>query len=225
MSLSTILSELASVPAIPSCKMWELLVRFFFNFVVVQLVIHFFYYPKSRRRDYYFTFSLINVSVFMLIFLLGNIDLKIGFALGVFGIFSIVRYRTETVPIREMTYLFLIISISVINALSVQINWTVLLLANLLIVLVVALMESERWLSHTGCKLVKYDKIALITPEKREELIADLTERTGLSIIRVEVGHIDFLSDATMLKVYYRADSREPNSVDKLTKMPNGELL
>jgi Zn-dependent protease with chaperone function len=223
MNLSAMLSDLAAIPAIPSCSMWELLVRFSFNVILVQLIIHFFYYPKGRRRDFYFTFSLINVSVFMLIFLLGNIDLKIGFALGVFGIFSIVRYRTETVPIREMTYLFLIITISVINALSIQISWTVLLVANSLMVLIVALMESERWLTHTGCKLVRYDKIALITPDKREELIADLAQRTGLPITRVEVGHIDFLSDATMLKVYYQSDSRDPNSVDKLVKLPNGE--
>lgn len=225
MNLAAMFTDIAPATAGPCCSIGGLLLRFFFNFVVVQVIIHFFYYPKSRRRDYYFTFSLINVSVFMLIFLLGNIDLKIGFALGVFGIFSIVRYRTESVPIREMTYLFLIIALSVMNALSTQIDWVVLILANGIILLVVAVMESERWLTHTGCKLVWYDKIALITPDRRMELLEDLTMRTGLQIVRVEVGHIDLLSDAAMLKVFYTADSREPNSVDTLTKLPKNDQV
>ncbi|WP_280748546.1 DUF4956 domain-containing protein [Parabacteroides sp. PF5-9] len=198
----------------------QLIFRFLFNFVVVGIIIHFFYYPKSRRRDYYFTFSLINVSVFLLIMLMGSVKLKIGFALGIFAIFGIIRYRTESVPIREMTYLFLIIAISVINALSTQITYAEMLVTNLLFVLCTWLLESERWLKHTSCKLILYDKIQLIVPDKRADLLADLRLRTGLDINKVEVGHIDFLRDAAFIKIYYESDSREINGVDQLTRFP-----
>lgn len=198
----------------------QLILRFLFNFVVVGLIIHFFYYPKSRRRDYYFTFSLINVSVFFLIILMGSVKLKIGFALGIFAIFGIIRYRTESVPIREMTYLFIIIALSVINALSVQISYAELIATNCIFILVTWLLESERWLKHISCKLILYDKIQLIVPEKREELMADLRNRTGLDIRKIEIGHIDFLRDAAFIKVYYESDVREINSVDTVTRFP-----
>lgn len=198
----------------------QLILRFLFNFVVVGLIIHFFYYPKSRRRDYYFTFSLINVSVFFLIILMGSVKLKIGFALGIFAIFGIIRYRTESVPIREMTYLFIIIALSVINALAVQISFAELIATNCIFILVTWLLESERWLKHVSCKLILYDKIQLIVPEKREELLSDLRNRTGLDIQKIEIGHIDFLRDAAFIKVYYESNSQEINTVDTVTRFP-----
>ena len=186
-------TQLMGTPVMDTEAFMQLLIRFFFNFVIVGIIIHFFYYPKSRRRDYYFTFSLINVSVFFLIILMGSVKLKIGFALGIFAIFGIIRYRTESVPIREMTYLFIIIALSVINALSVQISYAELIATNCIFILVTWLLESERWLKHVSCKLILYDKIQLIVPEKRKELIADLRHRTGLNIQKIEIGHIDFL--------------------------------
>ena len=135
-----------------------------------------------------------------MIFLLGSVKLKIGFALGLFAIFGIIRYRTESMPVREMTYLFVIIAISVINALSVQL--------------------SNKWMKHTACKLVQYDRIDLIKPEKELEMVADLRERTGLDIYRVEVGSIDFLRDMTILKVYYVPENKMANTVDGLVKLP-----
>lgn len=211
---------LMGTPVLDGEALGALLLRFLFNFIVIGLIIHFFYYPKSRRRDYYFTFSLINVSVFFLVFLLGSVKLKIGFALGIFAIFGIIRYRTESVPIREMTYLFIIIAISVINALSVQISYLEILATNIIFILCIWLLESERWLKHTCCKLILYDKIQLITPEKREELLEDLRTRTGLDISKVEIGHIDFLRDATFIKVYYSTDHQEINTVDTLPRFP-----
>lgn len=205
---------------IDMADLWQLLFRFVFNFIVVGIIIHFFYYPKSKRRDYYFTFTLISISVFFLIFLLGSVKLKIGFALGIFAIFGIIRYRTESVPIREMTYLFTITALSVINALSIQVGLTEMLVTNAIFLLVTCLLESERWLKHTSSKLILYDRIQLITPDKREELIADLSARTGLHIQKIEIGHIDFLRDAAFIKVYYESDSRETNTVDHLTKFP-----
>lgn len=200
--------------------LWELLIRFVFNSIVIGIIIHFFYYPKSRRKDFYFTFTLIAVSVFFLIFLLGSVKLKIGFALGIFAIFGIIRYRTESIAIREMTYLFTIIAISVINALSVQINYIEIIAANLIFILVTFLLESSRCIKHVSCKLILYDKIDLIVPEKLDELKQDLSMRTGLNIKKIEVGHIDFLRDAAMLKVYYDSPTREINTVDQLTKLP-----
>lgn len=213
-------AQLMGSPVMDTEAFTQLILRFLFNFVVVGLIIHFFYYPKSRRRDYYFTFSLINVSVFFLIILMGSVKLKIGFALGIFAIFGIIRYRTESVPIREMTYLFIIIALSVINALSVQISYAELIATNCIFILVTWLLESERWLKHISCKLILYDKIQLIVPEKREELMADLRSRTGLDIRKIEIGHIDFLRDAAFIKVYYESDVREINSVDTVTRFP-----
>ena len=211
---------LSETPLIDMADLWQLLFRFVFKFIVVGIIIHFFYYPKSKRRDYYFTFTLISISVFFLIFLLGSVKLKIGFALGIFAIFGIIRYRTESVPIREMTYLFTITALSVINALSIQVGLTEMLVTNAIFLLVTCLLESERWLKHTSSKLILYDRIQLITPDKREELIADLSARTGLHIQKIEIGHIDFLRDAAFIKVYYESDSRETNTVDHLTKFP-----
>ena len=211
---------LSETPLIDMTDLWQLLFRFVFNFIVVGIIIHFFYYPKSKRRDYYFTFTLISISVFFLIFLLGSVKLKIGFALGIFAIFGIIRYRTESVPIREMTYLFTITALSVINALSIQVGLSEMRVTNAIFLLVTSLLESERWLKHTSSKLILYDRIQLITPDKREELIADLSARTGLHIQKIEIGHIDFLRDAAFIKVYYESDSRETNTVDHLTKFP-----
>lgn len=188
-----------------SADFLQLLIRFLLNFITVGIIIHFFYYPKSKRRDYYFTFTMIAVSVFLLVFLLSSVKLKIGFALGIFAIFGIIRYRTESVPIREMTYLFTITAISVINALSIQISTLELLIANLIFVIMTWILESKRlWKKQMGYKLVLYDKIDLITPDKYEELKADLSTRTGLNVQKVEIEQIDFLRDAVTLKVYFR---------------------
>lgn len=199
--------------------MWELLIRFAFNALVVTIIIHLLYYPKSRRKDYYFTFSLISVSIFFLIFLLGGVKLKVGFALGLFAIFGIIRYRTESMPVREMTYLFVIIAISVINALASHLMQA--LAANVLFIGWIWLCESSNWIKHVACKLVLYDRPELTDPARIDELTADLKKRTGLDIRRIEVGHIDFMRDTAMLKVYYiPVDGNVNNTVDNVVKFP-----
>lgn len=196
-----------------------LILRFALNFIIVGIIIHFFYYTKSKRRDYYFTFVLISVTVFLLIYLLDSVKLQIGMALGLFAIFGIIRYRTESVPIREMTYLFVIIGISVINGLTNSDNIAVLIATNMLFILVIWLMESSRFLKHVSCKLVIYEKIELIKPEHYDEMIADLEKRTGLQIEKAEVGHIDFLKDIAFVKIYYIPISREVNTIDSISKV------
>jgi hypothetical protein len=198
----------------------ELLIRFVLNTAVIALIVRVFYYPKSKRRDYFFTFILISISVFLLIFLMGGVKLKIGFALGLFAIFGIIRYRTESVPIREMTYLFLIIAVSAINGLATSISYVELLATNLLFIISIWALESNRWVKHVASKLVLYDNIRLITPDHEEELIEDLKKRTGLNILRVEVGAIDFSKDTAMVKVYYEPLSNEINSVDNVGRLP-----
>ena len=204
---------LIETPLLDSAGFLELLLRFCFNLLVVSCIIHQFYYPKSKRRDYYFTFTLISISIFLMIFLLGSVKLKIGFALGLFAIFGIIRYRTESMPVREMTYLFVIIAISVINALAVEISYAELVCTNLLFIVSI-------WLKHISCKLIQYDRIELIKPERELDLLRDLRERTGLDIVRVEVGHIDFLRDTAMLKIYYEPLKDEINTIDTLTRLP-----
>ena len=198
----------------------ELLVRFVLNTAVIALIVRVFYYPKSKRRDYFFTFILISISVFLLIFLMGGVKLKIGFALGLFAIFGIIRYRTESVPIREMTYLFLIIAVSAINGLATSFSYVELLATNLLFIISIWMCESNRYVKHVASKLVLYDNIGLITPEKEDELIADLKKRTGLDILRVEVGAIDFSKDTAMVKIYYEPLTNEVNSVNHVGRLP-----
>ena len=218
----TELSELSFIetPLMDRIGFLQLLLRFLFNLLVVSVILRCFYYPKSKRRDYYFTFTLISISIFLMIFLLGSVKLKIGFALGLFAIFGIIRYRTESMPVCEMTYLFVIIAISVINALAVEISYAELLGTNLLFVFSIWLCESSRYLRHVSCKLVQYDRIELIRPDKKDELLKDLQGRTGLDIIRVEVGYIDFLRDSAILKLYYEPVSDEVNTIDTLIRIP-----
>jgi len=212
--LNSIFSPAASdmmsvVPEFP-----KLLLHFVFNLVITGGIIRFLYYPRSRRRDYFFTFMLTSTTIFMLLFLLDNVSIQVGFALGLFAIFGILRYRTEMLPIREMTYLFMIIGISVINALAKELGYIELLITNGIFILVTWLMESSKLLRHVSSKHIVYEKIELIKPENSEALMADLKKRTGLNITKVEVGTIDFLKDTAMLNVYY--DTRETNIADTL---------
>lgn len=217
--------ELLDAPLIDTADMTALLVRFVFNMFFIMIIIAGLYYPKSRKREYFFTFALISVSIFFLIYLLGSVKIKIGFALGLFAIFGIIRYRTESMSVREMTYLFVIIAISVINALAVSLSYAELTLTNLIFLAVILLCEKLPFTNSYEEKLVLYDRIELISPSRTEELMEDLRLRLGLDIIRVEVGAVDFLHDTAMLKVFYKEDKRSlrGNSVNKIFKLPKNE--
>jgi hypothetical protein len=185
----------------------ELLFRFLFNFVVVFIAIRLLYYKVRRRRDYLFTFILISTVVFLLCFLLESVKLGLGFALGLFAIFGIIRYRTQQIPIKEMTYLFLVIGISVINALAnKKISYAELIVTNGLLLLVTWGLERMMMLRHESRKQILYEKIELIKPENRLELKTDLENRTGLIINRIEIGKVDFLRDTARINIYYYED-------------------
>ena len=205
-----------------------MLIRFFISVVVSWIIIDRLYYRKSKRRDFYFTFMLISIAIFFLVFFMIFVleDMKgkagIGLGIGLFGIFSIMRYRTDTMPVREMTYLFVIISLAVVNALASTMPLIELIITNVLVI--IAIIVCEWRLKTENVKLIQYDKIELITPERREELIDDLKQRTGLDITKVEVGAIDMLRDMTMLRVHYRSGDAGSNSVDKMTKLTRQDL-
>ena len=162
-----------------------------------------------------------SISIFLLIFILNDVKFKTGFALGLFAIFSIIRYRTDSMPVREMSYLFAIIAISVINAVLGGVPWQIILGANVLILFSIAGIEFIQKRSHIiSTKLVLYDRIDLITDDKRQELLDDLKKRTSLDIVDIEIGHIDFLKDSAMLKVHYKSTDKIYNTVDHTVKFP-----
>ena len=216
-------------------SMVELLIRFSMNLVICWIIVQFFYYKKSRRRDYYFTFMLFSSAMLMLLYIMGNVEVGVGLTLGLFAIFGVIRYRTETVPIREMTYLFVIIALAAVNGLALlyklvgtvtdnihyELSWgttLITVISNLLIVLLISFLESDRILKHTSMKLVLYDRIELIVPDRRDELIADLENRIGLKVDNVEIGHVDFLKDSAFVKIYYTLDKGQSASIDTVTK-------
>lgn len=200
--------ELLDTPLIDTADMTALLLRFLFNTFFAMIIIAGLYYPKSRRREYFFTFSLISISIFFLIYLLGSVKIKVGFALGLFAIFGIIRYRTESMSVREMTYLFVIIAISVINALAVSLSFGELALTNIIFVGVIFICEKIPFANSQEEKLILYDKIDLIHPDKEAELLEDLHNRLGLDIKGIQIGAVDFLHDTAMIKVFYRTKRR-----------------
>jgi len=198
------------------------LIRFAICLFVNWGIIDLFYFRKSRRKDFYFTFVLMTVAIFFLVFFMMGMErgkATMGVGLGLFGIFSIMRYRTDTMPVREMTYLFLIVCLSVVHAMAA--DYGDLIVVDILAIMSIALCESILKVEST--KLIQYDRVELIKPEKREELIADLQERTGLIITKVDVGGIDFLKDSVVLKITYKGGVN--NDVNKLFKVKKSQWL
>ena len=197
------------------------LIRFVFNLLVCWVIIHFFYYKKANRKDYYFTFLVV---IFLIISLMENMKMNIAYALGLFAIFGMIRYRTETIKIREMTYLFVVMGLSIVNGMALSTSYAELLMVNLLTVLVVWILDGTKLLKHTATKIVLYDRIENTKHGKEEDLKADLIERTGLDISKVEVGHIDYLRDVAYVKVYYKPIDGEVNTIDTITKLKDFEV-
>ena len=198
------------------------LLRFAICFAVNWIIVDKLYYSKSNRRDFYFTFMLISVAIYFLVCIMMNMDrgkATMGVGLGLFGIFSIMRYRTDSMPVREMTYLFVIVCLSVVHAMidiedvSVNTAADIVRLAIVDSIFVLAIVLCEKKLKIQSTKLIQYDRPEMVKPGKRQELIADLEERTGLKIHDVEVGGIDFLKDSVVLRITY--DGPVNNDTDK----------
>ena len=201
----------------------EMMLRFGFFLLVLFGIVYFLYYRKTHRRDYFFTLVLLSVSIFFLIYLLGSVKVKIGFALGLFAIFGVLRYRTETIPVREMSYMFGVISLSVINALADSLSFIELLIPNIAIALLIWFFEACVLRRNLASKLILYDRIELITPERREELLEDLHKRTGLNITKVTIGSIDFLKDTAVIKIDYENDGGGGSHINNTLKIPKYE--
>lgn len=177
-----------------------------FVFILVRLI----YYPIAKRKDFLFTYFLFSISIFTMCFLLESVKLEMGFALGLFAVFGIIRYRTDAIPIKEMTYLFIVIGMSVMNALiNKKISLAELAFANVAIIALTYGLEKVWLLRHESQKLIVYEKIDLIQKGRRAELIADLEKRTGIKVNRVEIGRIDFLRDTVLIKIYFYNDEQD----------------
>jgi len=197
-------AEFLGAPIFDSKDFFRLLLKTSFNLGVVLIIARGIYYPITKNKDYLFTYLLISLTVFILCVLLDDVKLQLGFALGLFAIFGIIRYRTDPIPIKEMTYLFLVIGVSVVNALAnKKISYAELLFANFIIVFITFGMERLWLLKHESRKMILYEKIELIVPDKKELLLDDLKARTGLEIIRYEIKKIDLVRDVANICVYY----------------------
>lgn len=226
-----VLNDFFAVLSSDMCRILDLILRLIINTFFTIIIARCFYFPKARRKDFFFTYILVGFCIFMLIHLMGDAKIKTGIAMGLFAIFCIMRYRTESVPIREMTYLFLIISLAAINGLAwaadispkhpefagpLMTSMGELILTDAIFIFGVWMAEANMLIKSLSSKYIKYDKIDLIKPDKRAELIEDLKNRTGLDITHVSIGSIDFLKDMALIKIYYNTDEDDEATL----KMP-----
>ena len=175
-----------------------------FNLVTAAIAVRFIYYPRTQKRNYVFTFLAFNPTIYFVMALLASAELSVGVGFGLFAIFSVIRYRTEEMPIREMTYLFVIIALPVMNAIFANGGAIEkVLIANGVTLALLYLLERGWGFEFETSTHITYERVDLIVPQRRSELIADLRERTGLPVTRVDIGRINFLHDSTELTVYY----------------------
>ncbi|MFL0206871.1 DUF4956 domain-containing protein [Aquirufa sp. 2-AUSEE-184A6] len=190
------------------------LLRYALNLLFTFIVVRFIYYPKYRNNDFVFTFFLFNTILFVLCYLLAEADLKFGFAFGLFALFSMFRYRTVTVPIGEMGYFFLVVTLGIINSLASLVNLEMLLVANSVLVAMTFLLGRTLSLTHENYQTLNYDNLGLIKPAERAELLKDLADRTGYPIHKVQVVKVDYQRGIAQLKVYYFSKENESAPLD-----------
>lgn len=193
---------------------------FGFNFLIVLLIVRFIYYPSTHNKAYVFTFLAFNTVIYFVLSFMASIEIGVGVGFGLFAIFSILRYRTDPIPIREMTYLFVISALPLMNAAAVDGEvWPQLVVANLAVLAILLVLEKEWGFHYEESKQIVYEKIELIHPDRRAELRADLEKRTGYKIKRIVVGKVDFLHDVANLKIYYDDSTQDDwlNDAEPLT--------
>jgi Domain of unknown function (DUF4956) len=190
------------------------LLRYALNLLFTFIVVRFIYYPKYRNNDFVFTFFLFNTILFVLCYLLAEADLKFGFAFGLFALFSMFRYRTVTVPIGEMGYFFLVVTLGIINSLASLVNLEMLLVANSVLVAMTFLLGRTLSLTHENYQTLNYENLGLIKPAERAELLKDLADRTGYPIHKVQVVKVDYQRGIAQLKVYYFSKENESAPLD-----------
>lgn len=187
--------------------MTEIALHFAANLISCWIIVRMIYQSKAKRRDFVFTFTMVSASVFLLCRMLSGVELDLAFALGLFAIFGIIRYRTNPVPIREMTYLFLVIAMAVMNALApMSMDLLDVAMSNGLLWAIAFVLERLLFVEHLVTKRVVYDRIELLQEGRREELRKDLGERIGEKVERMEIGNVDLLRETAVIKVSYRGD-------------------
>jgi len=175
--------------------------RFLIDLIVITVLVRFIYFGQKRDKEYVFTFFLFNVLIFFVCYMMLKVNISMGFAFGLFAIFGILRYRTNTIPIKEMTYLFTAITLALINAIS-PIDWSMAFM-NLSILVFVYIMERLWFANKEQYKNVTYDRIDLIESDRTDEMIEDLRNRTGLNVARFEIKSMNFINDSAVLKIYF----------------------
>jgi len=184
-------------------------IRFSFNLLIAFVIIKLIYHRDYKGNDFVFTYFMFNTLIFFFAYILGNLDINMAFGFGLFAVFAILRYRTDPIPIKEMTYLFIVITIGVINALSgKQVVFIELLFANVTIVLLTFLLE-RHWVNNLpdnglSSKTVVYNNMEMIKPENHQALIDELAEKTGLSIVSCKIGRLNFVENQVNVKLYYK---------------------
>lgn len=185
-------------------ELTSVLIGFFFNLIVAIILVRFIYFPSTHSKRYVLTFLAFNTVIYFVLHFLISIEIGIGVGFGLFAIFTILRYRTDPLPVREMTYLFIIAALPVMNATNTSnASWSTLISANFIILLLMFVLEKGWGFKFESSKRVIYEKIELIHPERRAELIADLENRMGIKIKRVAVGKVNFLKDTAELTIFY----------------------
>jgi hypothetical protein len=183
--------------------------RLVIDLVAVFLLVRIIYYPIYKHRELFFTYFIFNIVIFLISFLLNKVDLSMGAAFGLFAVFSMLRYKTEEIAIKDMTYLFLVIAIGLISAVtkikgaSDSIEYLFLIAINAVVLIITFLLESNLLMKKEMVKTILYENIELIKSGRNEELLADLKNRTGFNVHRYSVHKIDFLKDAAQIKIYY----------------------
>lgn len=186
-------------------------ISFLFNLLIAVIIIRLIYYPTTHNKYYVFSFLGFNTIIFFVLSFMSSIELGVGVGFGLFAIFSILRYRTDPIPVREMTYLFIITALPVMNSVGLDGQyWPHLVLANIAVVLILLVLEREWGFNYESSKHIIYEKVELIHPDRQAELTADLQERTGLKIKRISIGKVDFLRDIADLRIYYNPADQGP---------------
>ena len=188
----------------------EFILNFGFNFLIGLILVRFIYYPSTHKKGYVFTFIAFNTVIYFVLSLMASIEIGLGVGFGLFAIFSILRYRTNPMPIREMTYMFIIAALPLMNSVGITSDlWLQLVVANLSVLAVLFVLEREWGFKFETSKRIVYEKMELIQPGKRMDLIKDIQERTGIKVKRLNFDKIDFLHDTATLRIYYDDPNQE----------------
>lgn len=177
-------------------------IRFLIDIGAVAVLIGLLYFRHYKKKDHMFTYMMFNVVIFLITYMLNKVGMSFGAAFGLFAVFSILRYRTENISEKDMTYLFIVIALGLINSVAKATYFEMVILDGI-IILIAWLLDSNLLWKADKFQMIHYEKIDLIKVQNNELLIKDLAERTGLNIYKVTVEEIDFLKDSALLKVYY----------------------